>query len=200
MKTYKTSQLIDDLQQQTENFLHKAVSEWQMTSPTKLLQQPSEYQWSAAQCVEHLNSYGHYYLYEIEKAIQANRQDKWTASDHFRPGWLGNYFTELMMPSQENKKMKKMSAPKSYIPVADLDTDKVISEFIDQQEGLLSLLEKARSINIEKVKVPISIAKFIKLKLGDTFRFLIAHNYRHVLQAERALAAAIKTGERQGFI
>jgi hypothetical protein len=29
--------------------------------------------------------------------------------------------------------------------------------------------------------------RFIKLKLGDVFLFLIAHNYRHVLQAERGL-------------
>jgi hypothetical protein len=49
------------------------------------------------------------------------------------------------------------------------------------------LLERSREINLNKAKVPISIAKFIRLKLGDVFNFLIAHNHRHVLQAERAL-------------
>jgi hypothetical protein len=58
MPTYNTKQLIKKLEEQTETFLQKAISEWQMTSPTKLLKQPSEKKWSAAQCLEHLNSYG----------------------------------------------------------------------------------------------------------------------------------------------
>lgn len=57
-----------------------------------------------------------------------------------------------MMPGTEGKKIKKMSAPKDHVPAANLDSDKVISEFIEQQERLLLLLEKAREINIEKSK------------------------------------------------
>jgi hypothetical protein len=200
MTIYKTPELIDYLEQQTENFLQKAVSEWQMISPSKLLQQPGENKWSAAQCIEHLNSYGRYYLPEIERAIEIARQHNWTSAELFGAGWLGDYFTKLMMPGTEGKKMKKMSAPKNHVPAANPDSHKVISEFIEQQEGLLLLLEKSRRIDIEKAKVPVSIAKFIRLKLGDTFRFLIAHNLRHVLQAERALATAAKQGEKKALI
>jgi hypothetical protein len=35
------------------------------------------------------------------------------------------------------REMKKMSAPKNHTPVADLDSDKVLREFIDQQEKIL---------------------------------------------------------------
>ncbi len=52
---------------------------------------------------------------------------------------------------------------------------------------LLVLVERFREINLNKAKVSISIAKFIRLKLGDVFNLLIAHNHRHVLQAGRAL-------------
>ena len=93
-----------------------------------------------------------------------------------------------MIPDRKGKKMKKMSSPKDHVPLVNLNSDEVISEFIEQQERLLSLLGKARQINLEKAKVPISIAKFLKLKLGDVFMFLIAHNHRHVLQVEKALA------------
>lgn len=187
MPVYKSTNLIDDLQQQTELFLEKAIAEWQMISPSKLLRQPGEGKWSAAQCLEHLNSYGRYYYPAIEKAIEEAKQKGWTATGQFTAGWLGNYFTNLMKPQTGGKKMKKLSAPKNHTPVPDLDSDKVISEFIEQQEKLLSLLEQARKINLEKAKVPISISKFIRLKLGDTFMFLVAHNHRHILQAERAI-------------
>lgn len=187
MPVYQSTKLINDLQQQTETILEKAISEWQMTPSVKLLQPPGANQWSAAQCLEHLNSYGRYYLPEIEKAIETAKQNKWLASEQFTAGWIGNYFTNLMMPERDGKKMKKMSAPKNHTPDADLDSYKVVSEFIDQQEKILKLLEAAREIDLNKAKVPVSIAKFIKLKLGDVFMFLNAHNLRHIAQAERAM-------------
>ena len=197
MPTYQTEQLIQKLEKQTNSFLQKAINEWQLSPPSKLLQQPAENKWSAAQCLEHLNSYGHYYLPAIEKAIETAKQHNWPGKAQFTAGRLGNYFTSMMLPGTDGKKMKKMKAPKNHTPKTDLDADKVVSEFITQQEKLLQLLEKARSTDLEKARAPISIAKFIRLKLGDTFMFLIAHNYRHVLQAERAMEApAIKREER----
>lgn len=84
--------------------------------------------------------------------------------------------------------MKKMSAPKNHTPDANLNCAKVVSEFIDQQKKMLPLLEKARKIDLNRAKIPISIAKFIKLKLGDVFMFLHAHHLRHIAQAERAMS------------
>lgn len=185
MPVYQTNTLLNKLQEQTEQFLSKAISDWQNTSPSALLNQPAENKWSAAQCLEHLNSYGRYYLPEIENAIETAKRKGLQATDEFESGLLGNYFTQMMLPKEG--KQKKMAAPKNHQPISNLDAAKVVAEFIDQQERLLMLLEKARKINLEKARVPISIAKFIKLKLGDVFSFLIAHNYRHVLQAERAL-------------
>ena len=68
-----------------------------------------------------------------------------------------------------------------------LESHAVISEFIDQQEKLLQLLEAAAKVDLNKVRIPISISKLIKLRLGDTFNFTVAHQNRHVLQAQRAL-------------
>ena len=74
MPTYNTNQLIEKLEEQTETFLNQAISEWQMLQPAKLLKQPGENKWSAAQCLEHLNSYGRYYLPAIESAINKAKQ------------------------------------------------------------------------------------------------------------------------------
>ena len=111
-------------------------------------------------------------------------------SETFAPGWLGNYFTNLMMPNENGVPSKKLKAPKNYTTNNEGDSDCTIAKFIDQQEKMLQLLEEAKSVDLNAVRIPISIAKFIKLKLGDVFMFLIAHNLRHVKQAERAIAAA----------
>ena len=85
-----------------------------------------------------------------------------------------------------------MKTPKNHTPLANKNSNAVLAAFITQQEILLQLLEKAKQVNLRKAKTPVSISKFIKLPLGDTFRFLIAHNYRHIVQAERAITAAGK--------
>lgn len=190
MTVYSSTNVINDLQQQTEVFLQKVTSEWQMADPQKLLKQPPENAWSAAQCLEHLNSYGRYYLPEIEKAVAVAKENNHLAVNDFKEGILGGYFTRLMQPGVNGKKMVQMTSPKDHRPTANLNGDNVIAEFIDQQERLIMLLERARQVNLNKARVPISIAKFIKLKLGDVLRFVVAHNYRHMLQAERALAKA----------
>ncbi len=60
----------------------------------------------------------------------------------------------------------------------------VIDRFITQQKECLELIEKSKNVNLAKTKTAISITKLIKLRLGDTFRFITAHNERHLLQAE----------------
>ena len=59
-----------------------------------------------------------------------------------------------------------------------------IDRFICQQKEYLELIETSKHINLTKTKTAISISKFIKLRLGDTFRFITAHNERHLLQAD----------------
>ena len=190
MQTHNAKQLIAKLQQQTESILNIAIQQWQMTNPSVFKQQPAEGAWSAMQCLGHLNTYGDYYFPAIEKAIKEAKEKNKTRSETFTPGWLGNYFTNLMMPNEKGVPTKKMKAPKNYTTNNEGDSDCTIAKFIDQQEKMLQLLEEAKSVDLNAVRIPISIAKFIKLKLGDVFMFLIAHNLRHVKQAERAIAAA----------
>jgi hypothetical protein len=187
MTIHLCSELIEALQQQTEQHIQLAISQWQNKSVAPFNIHPQPGSWSAAQCLEHLNIYGRYYLPAIENAIAKVIKVQSKRSNIFKSGWLGNYFTNLMKPGANGSLKKKMKAPANARPQPELNTTAVIAEFIDQQEKLLQLLEKAKDVDLNKARVPISIAKFIRLKLGDVFMFLIAHNQRHILQAERAL-------------
>ena len=51
-------------------------------------------------------------------------------------------------------------------------------------EDVLSLLNKSTAVSLNKNKVPITLTRRIKLKLGDTFRFIIHHNIRHLNQIQ----------------
>ena len=182
MKKYKSEEMLRELETDVKQLIASATL-LKSEDPGILLQQPGLGKWSAIQVLEHLNRYGGYYLLALEKAMEKDKP----SSPHFHPGWLGDYFTRLMRPNERGEVKKKMQAPKNYRPMPQLDAFPVINTFIEQQHYLLTLLEKAREKNLGKIRVPISIARFIKLKLGDTFRFMIAHEQRHFVQVARTL-------------
>ena len=184
---HNTSALLAALHRRTETILQKAIAEWQMLPPERLVASPGPGYWSAAQCLEHLNHYGHHYLPAIENAMQQARQRGNQPVAEFRPGWLGAYFTQLMLPQPDGSLKSKMKSPKGAVPSAAPDPVATLAEFIEQQERTLQLLEAARSVNLNAVRVPTSLSRWIRLRLGDTFGFVVAHNERHIAQAERAL-------------
>jgi len=150
--------------------------------------------WSIAQVLEHLNIYARFYIAAIEKQLDHHQT---SAKEFFKPGWLGNYFTNLMKPDEQNKIRKKMKSPANAIPSAQPDVEKELNEFINHQHHLLNLLQIAGSANLESIRVPISLTKLIKLKLGDTFRFVIGHEQRHFVQIANLLSANSNERNRQ---
>ena len=151
--------------------------------------QPSPDKWSAAQVIEHLNTYNRYYLPEIGKGISKSGKDLSASTAEFTPGWFGAYFTKMMRPTADGRIKNKMKTLKNHRPAAALDVKQVLDEFIRKENLLLQLLQDARTVHMGKLRIPISISRFIKLKLGDTFNFLIAHQQRHFLQLNRTLEA-----------
>ena len=189
-----TAQYLEQLQAQTEIILQKAVREWQLMPIEQLSFQPRPGAWSAAQCLEHLNIYGDHYLPEIEKAIQFGKVHGDRPSGYFRAGWLGSYFTRLMQPQEDGALKTKMKSPQNAVPAAQPDARATLATFIDQQEKMLLLLRAAAAVNLNTLRVPISLSPWIRLKLGDTFGFVIAHIERHVLQADRAVKGYTSPG------
>lgn len=180
MKTVASLNLLHDLEARVETSLHVTIHTLQNLPSDILLQPAATGGWSIAQCLEHLNSYGEFYLPQIHRAL-----DKHTsiASENFRSGWFGAYFIQMMLPESG----KKYKALKKHIPASDLNAAAVVATFIHQQEALLSYIRAAKHHDLNKIKIPISISPFIKLKLGDVFQFIIAHNERHMEQAKRNL-------------
>jgi hypothetical protein len=181
MKLFNSNSLIDQLQADTRQLIATATF-LQNEDPGVLLEQPAPGKWSVIQVLEHLNSYSDYYIPVLQKGLSENVP----ATTDFRSGWLGNYFTNSMLPKQGEVK-NKMKAPKNHRPSFHADAKPVIEKFLQQQHELLGLLEIARQKNIGKIRIPISLAKFIKLKAGDTFRFLIAHEQRHFVQIRNTI-------------
>ena len=175
--------LIEDLINRTKDYLNQAETFRQQ--PIEALNWKENVEkWSVLECFEHLNRYGDFYLPEIAQRIKAAPANQSTTI--FKSGLLGNYFAESMLPKE---KLNKMKTFKSMNPAGSQLDKSTLDKFIQQQKQMLDLLEQARSVSLSKTKTSISISKWIKLKLGDTFRVVVYHNYRHMLQAATVLKA-----------
>ena len=175
-----TTQLLEELKDRTGNHLQYAQT-LLLKPENELNFRSSTDSWSALECLEHLNRYGDFYIPEISHRISSSATSPQAT---FKPGILGNYFAKSMLPKEKLNKMKTL---KAMNPIHSQLSKDVLNEFVKQQQLLLELLEKAQHIDLEKTKTAISISKLITLKLGDTFRFVIYHNARHIAQVERIL-------------
>jgi hypothetical protein len=176
----ESNRLLLDLENLTKEHI-KFANELKLLDENTLRYRKNTNSWNVLECLEHLNRYGDYYLPEIKKQIEKSNihPDK-----DFNPGWLGNYFATSMLP---NAKMKTMKTFKDKNPLGAILSLQVIDIFIAHQLEILNLLAQSRNHNLNKVRVAISIAPWLSIKLGDTFRFMINHNIRHVNQMEDIL-------------
>lgn len=180
-----SSQLLEDLRIRTEIIIKTAKENFLLLPDETIQKKPTPERWSIAECLEHLNLYGEYYIPTMMKVIDEGQKKGLKPKEYFKPGLVGNYFSESMMPNEgKTRKIKTFNDKDPSITGTRQD---VLERFLDQQEEFLKILTEASKVDLEKVKVPITIAKWIKLKLGDTLRFNIYHNERHLWQAKKVM-------------
>lgn len=185
MKKVNSHSLLDQLQSDIREIILQSSALKQMDRHF-LEQHPSADKWSVAQVLEHLNFYSSFYIPAIEKKLHLHQT---IPHPYFHPGWLGNFFTNLMKPAADNRIVKKMKSPKNALPSAQPNAGKMLEEFLQYQHQLLTLLNISKSANLDTIRIPTSLSKLIQLKLGDTFRFFIAHEQRHFVQIQNVLHA-----------
>jgi len=196
MKAIEKKAFIADLFQRTEIILNQAIQQYQNLDEAALTFSVDERSWNIAQCLTHLNTYSHYYLPKMKAVLDKAHEFSMAA---YVPGWLGTYFIGLMDVNKSNRKYK---AAKRHQPqVTDVYAE--VAEFIAQQELFLKYIKAFEKIDVNRIKIPISINSLIKLRLGDVLAFMVMHNERHTAQikniqrahsnalAERAVFAAL---------
>jgi hypothetical protein len=177
---FNSDELLNELKKHVQNHIDFSKSLLEISE--KILQhKPITTSWSVLECLEHLNLYGNFYLPEIQQKINTSKHKH---HQKFKSGFLGHKFATDMLPKAN---MKTMNTFKSKNPIhTSLEKEKVVLQFIHQQEKMLKLLETASTKNLTKIKTAITLP-LLKFRLGDTFRFVIYHNERHIVQAQKVL-------------
>lgn len=177
---YKTQELLLELRNYVQSHINFVIS-LKAIEEEVLQQKKTAKSWSVLECLEHLNLYAQFYTVELRKRMEASAS---TAKSEFKSGYWGNKFAMDMLPKEG---MKTMNTFKSKNPVhSKLEKAVVLGEFIKLQEELLQLLTLAEQKDLTQIKTSLTLP-LLKFRLGDTFRFVIYHDERHIMQAKKVL-------------
>lgn len=192
MPKYKSEDLLNELVKDVQR-IKESAQFFQSSDQTKLAYSPDKSKWSVVQILEHLNAYNRHYLPLIEKHVSIVTHSR---NPIFTPGFWGEMFTKKMKPTNVYEIKNKMKAMKAYTFPNSLHVDSVLQEFLSHQDKFTRLLEMAKGSDLNAIHIPITLTSLVKLKLGDMFRFLIAHEQRHMIQARNTLREVGVTTEK----
>lgn len=171
--------IVTDLSQDNIDLVSKLVKKM---SENQLNWRPNSGVWSIRQVLAHLNAYAVYYHPVFIRRIENTRFT--STKEEFISSPLGKSAWKSMKLGNAKNIKRKFKAQKGYNPMVDpeLLTGDEVNQFLDHQQELIGIAEKSKAVNLKRVKIPISISKIIRLRLGDALLFVTYHNERHVQQ------------------
>ncbi len=183
-----STDLLEEVRTITQNNLEVLKKKFMHLSNEQKNWKPSEHAWNVQEIFAHLNHYATFYheafLNRINKTRFTEPKELYQSSPLGRSAWKS-----MKLGNARNVK-RKFKAARNYNPTIETSLlhDNDIQMFENGQKNLLEIIDKANTVNIRKVKVPISMSKIIKLRLGDALLFVVYHNERHMQQALNVLS------------
>jgi hypothetical protein len=167
----------------TEKNIQHLKSKFSNYSENQLNWKPDPSTWSLAEIFAHLNAYARFYHHVLNERIDRTRfrvpRINYSSSPLGKSAWMS-----MKLGNARNVK-RKFNAPAEYNPTTNpsLVSGDEIKTLLEGQNQFLEIIEKSVAVNLRKVKVPISISKLVRLRLGDALLFVAYHNDRHMEQA-----------------
>ncbi|MEW6652472.1 MAG: DinB family protein [Bacteroidota bacterium] len=139
-------------------------------------------QWSAAECIEHLNNAAQIYLSNIPKlpkrsSVLIDEETKISA----------RLFAKIFIGISGPKVKVKIKSPKSMMSQESDYGKDIIDDFLALQDEFLKILVSVDSGEMKRIKVPLPAFELKRFNLGEVMMLTIAHELRHIAQAEIAI-------------
>ena len=149
------------------------------------LRKPGEDRWSAGECIAHLNATARPYLDKLPGALAEARRAGLTGDGPVKRGILGRLFLWALEPPAR----VKVKAPRAFLPKPNQSKDEIMREFRNIRDELGAVIEGSGDLDWSRVKMGLPTIPQFKLRLGEIYAVLLAHERRHLWQAKKAIGA-----------
>jgi hypothetical protein len=163
---------------------HEGVaSEVRVLDGEQLVRRPLPDKWSVAEVLEHLLLMEGLFLPATEPLVRAARPDAGAPDRPYRASFIGKQIAGALV------KPKALTAPKAATP--GTPRAGVVEAFLACDASFLELIESARTLDWNAVRLRPPVAPWLPLKinLGDVFHIHSVHVRRHLGQIRRVKAA-----------
>jgi len=144
---------------------------------------PSETEWSAAQCFDHLITINSFYFPIFDKLRSGTLPTTWLERISPLSGFFGRFLIKAMSPETE----KKMKTSKRAYPSASEISGDIIERFVEHQSELADHIRQLPSdLDLKKI-ITSPLASFVTYSIDDCLTMLVVHERRHILQAKRVV-------------
>ena len=146
----------------------------------QMTRRPDPAKWSIAECLAHLNITAAVVQRLIAQGIERGKRDRILGQPPFPLGPKGRLLIWLAEPPPKIR----LRAPKAVAPPLEIpDSSKVLAEFMRAQDEWARLRKDADGIDLGRISVGRRFSPF-RCRLSAVFPWVMAHQRRHLLQAE----------------
>jgi hypothetical protein len=142
---------------------------------------PSSDRWSIAQCIDHLETTNKAYFPIFEKIVNGGKKNTFWES----LPWFPVFWGKMLIKSVSPEGARKLKAPTIFQPGTSNIDQAILRRFIDQQNQVIGYMKATEGMNLEKIIISSPVSNIITYSLIDAYRIIVAHEKRHLLQAER---------------
>ncbi len=176
---------IDEFRKQFEQISADANALVAPLSDEQFAWQPAPDAWSVSLCLDHLNATARQYLPALDEGVaEAIRRGLYGAGP-FSYNWIGRLMVYLVQPTSP----LRASAPKAFRPEPGRSRHDVMAAFHAYQVQYVDRLHQANGLDLARARVASPAARWIRMPLGSAFAMTLAHERRHLAQAQRVLSA-----------
>lgn len=182
MRPYPLSceELLDDVGRELDDVTRRVRGGFAGMTRAQLVWQPEPERWGVGQCLVHLARINELYRLRLATALRKGRDRGRMCRGPLRGTWLGRWFTSAVGPEAS----RRVRTPPIFRPRSEVVADAPLQTFLDEQVRLRALVEEARGLDLDRIRVTSPASPLLRLRASDAFRVLVEHEKRHLNQAE----------------
>lgn len=176
---------IEGVEKELNEATQRAWTLVQSTDGRLFTVRPNASSWSAAECLSHLSISTEMFLPVLQKALDDARKRGVNTKRQPKMDVMGRVLRWFLEPPIRQR--VKTRAP--FVPRSVRAKAEAFGEFAALQSKLAEQIIAARDIDLNKIKIVSPFDKRVRYNIYSAFRIVIAHQRRHLWQAEQAVAS-----------
>jgi hypothetical protein len=175
--------LLDDVGQELDAITDRVRERFGGLNSEQLVWQADEDRWGVGHCLVHLARLNELYRIRLGPALKEARARGREGPRPLRGSWFGRWFTSAVGPEAK----RRVQTPPIFRPRQEVVVDAPLESFLAEQIRLRSLVEEARGLDLDRIRVTSPVSPLLRFKVSDAFRILVEHERRHLDQADAVM-------------